>query len=164
MRFLAELRCEKLRPELFRLTERLDYQDPSPRLPLKVILQMSPKHGSQMASDKPQNRTHWRVASRSLQPRRHANRWAAPSLPPILMVLFGVIRFSNSFRSISPIANATAAAVSARSSRVTRGTRGACGSTRRAPALKTAVGGGGGWRAGLGYDPPAAGPWGRART
>jgi hypothetical protein len=26
MRFLAELRCEKLRPELFRLTERLDYQ------------------------------------------------------------------------------------------------------------------------------------------
>jgi hypothetical protein len=29
MRFLAELRCEKLRPEIFRLTERLDYQDPS---------------------------------------------------------------------------------------------------------------------------------------
>ena len=27
MRFLTELRCEKLRPELFRLTERLDYQD-----------------------------------------------------------------------------------------------------------------------------------------
>src|SRR6202043_3682148 len=29
MRFLAELRCEKLRPEIFRLTERLDYQDPN---------------------------------------------------------------------------------------------------------------------------------------
>lgn len=29
MRFLAEVRCEKLRPEIFRLTERLDYQDPS---------------------------------------------------------------------------------------------------------------------------------------
>src|SRR6516225_1152525 len=30
MRFLTELRCEKLRPQLFRLTERLDYQDPTP--------------------------------------------------------------------------------------------------------------------------------------
>src|SRR4029077_13387322 len=30
MRFLSELRCEKLRPQLFRLTERLDYQDPTP--------------------------------------------------------------------------------------------------------------------------------------
>ena len=29
MRFLTELRCEKLRPELFRLTEHLDYQAPS---------------------------------------------------------------------------------------------------------------------------------------
>ena len=29
MRFLTELRCEKLRPELFRLTERLDYQAPT---------------------------------------------------------------------------------------------------------------------------------------
>ena len=31
MRFLTELRCEKLRPELFRLTERLDYQAPDGR-------------------------------------------------------------------------------------------------------------------------------------
>ena len=30
MRFLTELRCEKLRPQLFRLTEHLDYQDPTP--------------------------------------------------------------------------------------------------------------------------------------
>src|SRR5580700_5756301 len=29
VRFLTELRCEKLRPELFRLTEHLDYQPPS---------------------------------------------------------------------------------------------------------------------------------------
>ena len=29
MRFLTELRCEKLRPELFRLTEHLDYQAPT---------------------------------------------------------------------------------------------------------------------------------------
>ena len=31
MQFLSELRCEKLRPELFRLTEHLDYQAPRRR-------------------------------------------------------------------------------------------------------------------------------------
>ena len=46
MRFLTELRCEKLRPELFRLTEHLDYQLLAPPLPLKVILQLSLKQGS----------------------------------------------------------------------------------------------------------------------
>ena len=65
MRFLTELRCEKLRPELFRLTERLDYQDPS----ADVAAQ---SHSSKVAQAgvanrraiEPQNRTHWRVASR----------------------------------------------------------------------------------------------------
>ena len=92
MRFLTELRCEKLRPELFRLTEHLDYQDPTPPpLLLKVILQVcrSKQRVARRRATEPQNRTHWRVASRSLQPRRHANRWAAPNLPPILLALFG---------------------------------------------------------------------------
>jgi hypothetical protein len=87
MRFLAELRCEKLRPQLFRLTERLDYQDPGAA---------AQSHSSKVAeagvarrrATEPQNGTHWRVASRGLQPRRHANRWAASSLPPILLALF----------------------------------------------------------------------------
>jgi hypothetical protein len=42
MRFLTELRCEKLRPQLFRLTENLDYQDPTPAaVAIKVLLQRS---------------------------------------------------------------------------------------------------------------------------
>jgi|ERR1700733_2529920 hypothetical protein len=90
MRLLAELRCEKLRPQLFRLTERLDYQDPS-------AVAAAQSHSSNVAqtevasrrATEPQDGTRGRVASRSLHPRRHATRWAAPSLPPILMALFG---------------------------------------------------------------------------
>ena len=44
MRFLTELRCEKLRPELFRLTERLDYQDPSADVATQSLLQGSLQH------------------------------------------------------------------------------------------------------------------------
>ena len=90
MRFLTELRCEKLRPELFRLTERLDYQDPDDA----VAAQSHPSKVAEAAvagrrATEPQNRTHSRVASRSIQPRRHANRWSTPNLPPILVALFG---------------------------------------------------------------------------
>jgi hypothetical protein len=93
MRFLAELRCEKLRPEIFRLTERLDYQDPS-----AIVATQSPSAKVAQAGAagrraiEPHNKPRWRVASRSPQPKRHAARWAAPSLPPILMALFGETR------------------------------------------------------------------------
>ena len=91
MRFLAELRCEKLRPELFRLTEHLDYQDPNA---VAAATQSYPSNVAQTEvagrrATEPQDGTRGRVASRSLQPRRHATRGAAPSLPPILMALFG---------------------------------------------------------------------------
>jgi hypothetical protein len=93
MRFLAELRCEKLRPEIFRLTERLDYQDPSGIL---ATQSRSPKVAQAGAAswraNEPHNKQRWRVASRSPQPRRRATRWAAPGLPPILMALFGETR------------------------------------------------------------------------
>ena len=91
LRFLTELRCEKLRPELFRLTERLDYQAPTAA---DVAIQSPPswvapaQFGGWRATE-PQNETHWSVSSRTLQPRRHANRGAAPSLPPILLALLG---------------------------------------------------------------------------
>ena len=61
VRFLTELRCEKLRPELFRLTEHLDYQArarPSP------ILQSPPSRvapaevGRALRATEPQNKTH----------------------------------------------------------------------------------------------------------
>ena len=91
MRFLTELRCEKLRPELFRLTERLDYQAPTAA---DVAIQspsswVAPAQVGRWRATEPQNKTHWSVSSRSLQPRRHANRWATPSLPPILLALLG---------------------------------------------------------------------------
>ena len=91
MQFLSELRCEKLRPELFRLTERLDYQAPTAA---DVAIQSpsswvaSAEVGGWRATE-PQNKTRWSVSSRSLQPRRHTNRRAAPSLPPILLALLG---------------------------------------------------------------------------
>ena len=91
MRFLTELRCEKLRPELFRLTERLDYQAPTAA---DLAIQspsswVAPAQVGRWRATEPQNKTHWSVSSRSLQSRRHANRWAAPSLPPILLALLG---------------------------------------------------------------------------
>ena len=90
MRFLSELRCERLRPQLFRLTERLDYQDPTPAA---VATQSTSSKVAELGvagrrATEPLNRTHSRVASRSLQWRRQANRWV-PKLPPILMALFG---------------------------------------------------------------------------
>jgi hypothetical protein len=90
LRFLTELRCEKLRPELFRLTERLDYQDPSAAVAAQSHSSNVSEAGvARRRATEPQNRTHWRVASRSLQPRRRANRWVAASVPPILLALFG---------------------------------------------------------------------------
>ena len=91
MRFLTELRCEKLRPELFRLTERLDYQAPTAA---DVAIQspsswVAPAEVGRWRATEPQNKTHWSVSSRSPQPRRHAKRGAAPSLPPILLALLG---------------------------------------------------------------------------
>src|SRR5580693_2520577 len=91
MRFLTELRCEKLRSEFFRLTEHLDYEAPT----ATDIATQSPSSrvaSAQVAkrrATEPQNKTDWSVSSRNLQPRRQGNRWAAPSLPPILLALFG---------------------------------------------------------------------------
>jgi hypothetical protein len=99
MRFLTELRCENLRPELFRLTEHLDYEPPSAAVAAQSHPSNVAEAGVARRATEPQNRTHWRVASRSLQQRRRANRWMAPSLPPILLALFGETpRNSTAFR------------------------------------------------------------------
>jgi hypothetical protein len=95
MRLLAELRCEKLRPELFRLTEHLDNQD---RSAIVATQSRSPKVVQAEAANRraidPHNKPRWRMASRKL-------RRAAPSLPPILMALFGQTgRNSTAFRQI----------------------------------------------------------------
>jgi hypothetical protein len=90
MRFLTELRCEKLRLELFRLTEHLNYQLAS----AAVAAESSPSNVVQAGAagrraTELQNRTHGRNAPRSLQPRRRANRWMTANIPPILLALFG---------------------------------------------------------------------------
>ena len=109
MRFVTELRCEKLRPQLFRLTERLDYpdpmsaavatQDPSSAVatqnPSSRVVQVKVTSGIALArvarwgASEPQNRARWSIASRSPQQRRRANGWTGSSLPPIFLALFG---------------------------------------------------------------------------
>jgi hypothetical protein len=89
MRFLTELRCEKLRPEL---TEHLDYQAPSAAVAAQSHPSIVAEAGvAGRRATEPQNKTHWRVSSRGPQARRHANRRAAPNLPPILLALFGEV-------------------------------------------------------------------------
>ena len=90
IRFLTELRCEKLRPELFRLREHLDYQASSAAVAAQSHPSIVAEAGvAGRRATEPQNKTHWRVSSRGPQARRHANRRAAPNLPPILLALFG---------------------------------------------------------------------------
>ena len=91
LRFFAELRCEKLRPELFRLTERLDYETPTATAVAtqSPSSRVAPAQVARRQASGPQNKTHLSVSSRNFQPGRHAKRWAAPSLPPILLALFG---------------------------------------------------------------------------
>jgi hypothetical protein len=91
VRFLTELRCEKLRPEFFRLTERLDYEPPTATAvatqspsSMVALAQIARRRATEL-----QKKTHWSVSSRNLQPSPRANRRAAPSLPPILLALFG---------------------------------------------------------------------------
>lgn len=96
-RFANELRCEKLRPQLVALMESFSYAPPAlaaapPMPPVRDDSALDPK----WRATGPPSRTH-RTASRSLQPRRHANGcdfrsacyWRAATLPPILLALIG---------------------------------------------------------------------------
>jgi hypothetical protein len=99
IRLLIELRCEKLRPKLLRLGERLDdkahsaaadaAQDaPSSVLPGPVV---SPRvlPPPRVRANEPHNGTRATLSSRRVQPKRHANGWTAPNLPQLLLALFG---------------------------------------------------------------------------
>jgi hypothetical protein len=107
MRFVTELRCEKLRPQLFRLTERLDYPDPmsaavATQGPSSTVAQAD---AASRRAIELRNKPHWRVASRSSQPRRRADRWAASGLPPILMALFDKTRRTPSWSGTRSLRN-----------------------------------------------------------
>jgi hypothetical protein len=109
IRLLIDMRCEKLRPQLVRLAEGLDDKAP------KTAADAAPGPSSSISPDpivsttdpplpprravEPQNKARSSADSRGLQPRRHASPSTAPSLPPILLALFGEQpRNSASFR------------------------------------------------------------------
>ena len=100
IRFLIELRCEKLRPRLLRLAERLDDQPPKAApdagqgahpsvLPGPVVVPAAPLPPPRTRANESQNKARSSVASRNSQLRRRANPSTASSLPPILLALFG---------------------------------------------------------------------------
>lgn len=108
MRLLNELRCEKLRPQLFRLTEHLDDQELDEQAPPAAAV---PTEGSssrpaepaavrQMGTERPE-RTRWRLSSHRLRPRRDANRPGPPSPLSIFLADLGAApRTSNTVRRI----------------------------------------------------------------
>jgi hypothetical protein len=99
IRFLIELRCEKLRPQLTRLAERLEdkappaaadaAQDaPSSVLP-GALVSAPPLPPPRMRANQPQNRTRSTLSLRGVQPKRHASERTATDLPSLLLALFG---------------------------------------------------------------------------
>jgi hypothetical protein len=99
IRFLIEMRCEKLRPQLLRLAEN---QDDQPRAgdgdvthvvsasisPEPVVSAVDSPLPPRRAAEAP-SKPHPSIVSRGLQLRRRASASTAPSLPPILLALFG---------------------------------------------------------------------------
>jgi hypothetical protein len=99
IRLLIEMRCEKLRPQLVRLAEN---QDDQPRAGAADVAHVSSASISPepavSAIDaplpprravEPPSKPRPSVVSRGLQSKRRASASTAPSLPPILLALFG---------------------------------------------------------------------------
>jgi hypothetical protein len=102
IRFLIELRCERLRPELVRLADLVDKNAPttaagaaqgapSSVLPGPIVSAppLPPSPPLRMRASEPQNRMHSTSASHAAEPKRHANGWRASNLPQLLLALFG---------------------------------------------------------------------------
>ena len=99
IRFLIELRCEKLRPQLLSLAERLD--DKAPVVPADAAQDASssvlpgpvawtpPLPPPRMRTNEPSKRLRSTLSSRGVELKRHATRWTAPSLPELLLAFFG---------------------------------------------------------------------------
>jgi hypothetical protein len=99
IRFLIELRCEKLRPQLLSLAERLD--DKAPAVPADAAQDASssvlpgpvawtpPLPPPRMRTNEPSKRLRSTLSSRGVELKRHATRWTAPNLPELLLAFFG---------------------------------------------------------------------------
>jgi hypothetical protein len=99
IRFLIEIRCEKLRPQLFRLAENQDDQPhagagdsahvfSASNSPEPVASAIDSPLPPRRVADPP-SKPRPSVVSRGLQSRRRASASTGPSLPPILLALFG---------------------------------------------------------------------------
>jgi hypothetical protein len=98
VRFLIELRCERLRPELLRLAERLDDKAPAAAaaaqsapssVPPGPAASEAPLPPPRMRANEPRSRTRSTLSSRGVEPKRQMNRSATPNLPQFLLALFG---------------------------------------------------------------------------
>ena len=117
IRFLIELRCEKLRPQLISLAERLKTPAPKAAAADPVLAERlddkapaaagDPAHGVSASispepdvstinpplppkrAAEPPNKSRPSIVSGGVPPRRPASASTAPSLPPILLALFG---------------------------------------------------------------------------
>ena len=117
IRFLIELRCEKLRPQLISLAERLKTPAPKAAAADPVLAERlddktpaaagDPAHGVSASispepdvstidpplppkrAAEPPNKARPSIVSGGVPPRRPASASTAPSLPPILLALFG---------------------------------------------------------------------------
>jgi len=103
IRLLIELRCEKLRPQLLRLAERLD--DKAPAAPADAaqdaaqdasssvlpgpVASTPPLPPPRMRTNEPSKRLRSTLSSRGVETKRHATRWTAPNLPELLLAFFG---------------------------------------------------------------------------
>jgi hypothetical protein len=101
IRLLIDLRCEKLRPQLLSVAKRLSDKAPTAAADAAQDASSNPPPESGASKDAsieagksrtsgPQHRARPSVASRTPEPRRHANHEKAASLPPFLLALFGV--------------------------------------------------------------------------
>jgi hypothetical protein len=99
IRLLIELRCEKLRPQLLHLAERLDNKAQvapadaaqnasSSVLPVSVV-SAPPLPPPRMRANEPSKRPRSTLSSREVEPKRHATQRIAPNLPQLLLAFFG---------------------------------------------------------------------------
>jgi hypothetical protein len=100
IRLLIELRCEKLRPQLLSVAKSLSDKAPTAPADAAQDASSNPPPASGASKDASieagksrtsgsQHRARPGVASRTSEPKRHANPEKAASLPPFLLALFG---------------------------------------------------------------------------
>ncbi len=99
IRLLIELRCEKLRPQLYSVAKQLNDKPPTASADATQDASSSALPGPtaatpaspspRMRAAEPSKRLRSTVSSRGIERKRHATRLTAPNLPQILLAFFG---------------------------------------------------------------------------